>query len=689
MTVPRILFEGLGDLTDVVVFEQCELNIAAQGEASPSTMVVKDTGTPIEFKTGCRVTVDIDGDVIWAGFLLRASREFWFDVDTQTTSNRRWDLTLADVNLLFSKRIVFKQSTPKRIDGPVYRDPTYDDAIIDDLISDWLDLSADDVDTTTLVNQVGIVNPSSVGCNPPDQAFYPFNGSMQWGEAMNVISQMPAAIWGLLPGEPLGTSPFARLFYTDISDEDAPYELSDNPTASGVGYREMTIWEDGSDLVNEAFEWGAGKGANHMVFEHETASASITNHGLWQQGDLLFNIWCDTTIEKVADTIVNGSPTSRRGHKNPITSVEAEVDTDGFRVGQKVRFINEEFSFDEVLPIRRMQMTFPTPDTRRYKLMLNEEFDRWGFQDPTPPWKQWRCPDCGWDIPEPEPEPTATADVFDDFNRADTFWNSGNMPSDFFGVPSSVTNAVPWLTGSFFFTDANGQQIAGINAEGEFFYRVDMFNDGASSAGPSLTLEAFLDPTWFPTETITESAFIDAANEAFRQGVGYLTFRVWVAEWAPHAPGPGQGQSGETRLELLLEWSNPEAGPTVFEGGLVSFDLRRHGDGEAGGPQVEFDWDPNEGSDFGSLTLADTVDNEWHTFKLMFDWPNHTFAGKMWADSVAEPDWMWFGEDYGGDHTKFKFDWVYFVVDGDGASQGSPPTSMSLKIDDFLRWGPE
>lgn len=625
--IPRILFEGLGDITDVVVFEQTELNISAQGEASASTLVIKDTGTVDEFLTGKRITVDLDGDVIWAGFLMRAARKFWFAVDSETTSNRQWHLTLADIGILFSKRVVHKLSSPKVVEGPSYRDPTYDNVMIEELLANWLDLSADDLDTTTLVDAVAIVNPSSGACTPPDQSFYPFNGSMTWGEAMSVIAQVPAAIWGLLPGEPLGTSPFGRLFYADVDEEDAPYDLSDQPgagtesvtenfstpgtdgwpswtydygtasfasVASGIatavipypsgaigqyrdllsvegsvdwtlltrfridgadlcdpsmglyisgfsfyvnvfstfgdpgnlqvgydlysiddstssdydepwdtdwrflearivggvvelriwkdgdprpsspnltcaattpatpfsppydntlyaelnmgssggggaqngvydidyitiskasvgtaaGYREMTIWEDGSELVNESFAWGAGKGSDNMVFDHRTDNASVSGHGLWQQGDLIFNIWCDDTIEKVTDSIVNGSPSSRRGHKNPIIEVECQTDTDGFKVGQKVRFINEEFSFDEVLPIRRMGIRFPTPDARRYDLKLSEELDPWGFQNAPPPFRFGRLPPFDWDgPPEGWLPPNPDCGITDSFHR--------------------------------------------------------------------------------------------------------------------------------------------------------------------------------------------------------------------------------------------------------------------------------
>lgn len=463
MTVPTILIEGVGDVTDLVVYDQTELSFAAQGETSPSTLSIKDTGAIEEFTSGARVTVDLDGEVIWAGFIVHAERGFWFDADTTTTTNRRWELTLADLNILFSRRVVFKQSNPEKITGPVYRDPTYDDTVIDKLVTDWLDIDDDDIDTSSLVERVGIVNPSSVGCDPASQAFYPFNASFTWGEAMETIAQMPMAIWGLLPGEPLGSSPFGKLFYADVDQGVPPYVLTDNPTNSGhIGYREAAIWEDASGMVNESFAWGAGKGSNRLVFGHETATASIEDHGLWQQADLLYNIWCQDTIDKVTDSIVNGSPGSRRGGKNPLTSVELVVHEDGFRVGQRVRVINEEFGFDEVLPIRHMDVSFPTPTDRRYKLFLSEARDTWGFQDPPLPFPTFREPKIY--IPEideifpPFPPPGCDELPFDDFDRTVTSSMGATVTGHIWQHSTGVGFVIPSVNGAELvcqFTDTN------------------------------------------------------------------------------------------------------------------------------------------------------------------------------------------------------------------------------------------
>jgi hypothetical protein len=384
---PQILIDGLGDVASEVIYgnDLTKLKISAGPSASISNMVLRNIGgATSSFITGKRVTVGLGGTVLWAGYVMHAARQFWFDVDKSNTMNRRWALTLVDLNVLFGKRVVFKQSAPGTVYGPTYKTDVYDDTLVNLLTSSWLDLSDDDLDISSLIERVAVVNPS-VTC-ADGQAFMPWSGGNLWGDAMDSISQVPAAIYGLIPAEPLGSSPFGRFFYADVDSEDAPMALSDRPQADGAGsYRECTIWDDGTDLVNEEFAWGAGKGSAAMVFSHRTDSGSISDHGLWQRGDTLFNVWCQDTIDAISNAVVNGSPSSRRGHKNSITSVELTTRETGLRVGQKVRFINHEYGVDTILPIRSTEITFPSPDEIKTAMTLSEALDRWGFEDPQPP----------------------------------------------------------------------------------------------------------------------------------------------------------------------------------------------------------------------------------------------------------------------------------------------------------------
>src|SRR6185295_16478102 len=127
---------------------------------------------------------------------------------------------------------------------------------------------------------------------------------------------------------------------------------------------------DGTNLVNDALIWGVGGGSPTPVFSRLTSSASVTEHGTWQVGQTYAGAWKQATVDKIADSIINGSPLSKRGGKNDRVSVTVSTFTPGFLPAQKVTFTSAVHGFSDVIPIRRMEVTFPTGHPK-YRLTLS------------------------------------------------------------------------------------------------------------------------------------------------------------------------------------------------------------------------------------------------------------------------------------------------------------------------------
>ena len=370
----RIIVEGLGDIAPAAIWPMVDLQSASQGQSLISTIAIRDLGIhPTAFLAGKRVTVDLGPGqpALWSGYILVGSRRFFFDVDNPDAHQRQWILTLADINYLFTKRFTLNKAHPEKVEGPMYKSETYDDDVVKLLCSDWLDLSFDDLDVTSGVERVASIYYG--------QATNPWSAGASWRDAMDSISQLPASVYYIDPDR--------KLIYTDAGTESAPFSLSDHPDASQRGYRMFTEWEDGTQFCNDGYAWGFGKGANHGVFRRVSDDDSIEAHGLWQDASVITGIYKQETIDKVADSIVNGSPSSRRGRRNPIHSIDLTTDADGLRVGQKVRVI--EGDLDIVLPIRRAKITFASPERAQYSLHLSEAVDKWGFMDPPLPFHFW------------------------------------------------------------------------------------------------------------------------------------------------------------------------------------------------------------------------------------------------------------------------------------------------------------
>ena len=373
------IFLGDRDITSIVVWKQTYLESVAQGASATSFITIRDIGqTTDEFITGSRVRVDLGiGPPIYSGYMLTAGRRFWFPVDDPDNLQRQWVLQVADINILFSKRVVYKKSNPASVEGPTFTDPTYDDEAIAILVDNWLDLSADDIDTSSMIDQVAKITATN------GQPTYPWQAGMYWGQAMATIAMLPAAIFYLDPDR--------RLVYADVDIEDAPFALSNLGPGEGGGpaevrgYRESTIEHAADLMVNDFLALGFGKGRDHGVFSREQSAASIALHDLWQDARVAFDVYKQSTINRIADAVVNGSPSSKRGRKDDRVKIECVTHANGLRVGQKVRFINSYHDFDDVLPIRSMRMTFPTPCDVRYELKLSHDYDAdWSLFDKLP-----------------------------------------------------------------------------------------------------------------------------------------------------------------------------------------------------------------------------------------------------------------------------------------------------------------
>jgi hypothetical protein len=155
------------------------------------------------------------------------------------------------------------------------------------------------------------------------------------------------------------------------------------PTPNSVGYREMEILYDGTALINDQLAWGMGYGSDVPVFVRNQDSASQALHGLWQAGTTRYGIYKQATINRVAASIVDGSPQSKRGAKDDRKAVMITTYQPGFLPSQKVDFTSEVWGFNDVIPIRKMEVTFEAPNDPKFALVLSHEIDTpFGFVDP-------------------------------------------------------------------------------------------------------------------------------------------------------------------------------------------------------------------------------------------------------------------------------------------------------------------
>lgn len=363
----ELLYDGV-DIIDDVVIADATFSTQVNGIPGQCRVRVKDTPNTAAFQAGKELLLRVDGDNVWRGFVAMIHRTFAFDAEDRSTPKARFFILDGfDINILFRKRFVFNQASPIDLIGPRYAsDNTFDTVAFADLFAAFLDLSGDGLNTTALIEHVGYVNI--------DQPASPIQPSGTWENSMRGITSLINSLYYIDPDK--------NVVHTDVDTPNAPLDLSDQPGVGAVGYREMELVNDGTGLINDALIWGMALGGNRVVISREQDAASIAAHGRWQLGELQGGMYKQATVDRRASSIVDGSPLSKRGAKNDRISVACTVFTDGFRVAQKVDFSSNVFDFNDVIPIRRMDVTFVNPTQLRYRLFLSHEIDMpWGFFD--------------------------------------------------------------------------------------------------------------------------------------------------------------------------------------------------------------------------------------------------------------------------------------------------------------------
>jgi len=409
----QLFYNGVDIWPDVVV-SQARFTTLVNGQAGSCHVRIKDPLLNKSFVIGKRLRLRINGRWHWSGYVQKQSYVYGFDYNTTRPLTRFIELDGTDVNILFSKRIVFRQAQPAKLGGPSYPAFTDDTTVIEDLFADWIDLSGDAIDTETLVDFVETINED-------ESAAFAWS-TWTWGQAMQSIAHLPAALYYIDPDQ--------RLVYADVDTPSVPWVLTDDPvaTTSGIGYREQTFVNDGGELINDALVWGISGGSPTPVVKRLQSADSISEHGRWQYAEVNGSVYKQTTVNRIASSIINGSPQSKRGHKDDRRKVDLTTFDTRLRASDRVRFVSNVYGLDEVFPIRALTVDFVGIGKPRFRMTLSHEIDApWSFFDvihfffPSPQFgfniPDFNFPDLTWTAPGCSDAVCITTVDFENFNR--------------------------------------------------------------------------------------------------------------------------------------------------------------------------------------------------------------------------------------------------------------------------------
>jgi len=381
----EIRYDG-DDITPYVMFSEARFTSRANGQTGECSIPLRDAFQVLQFVPGRTLELYLNGSREWDGFLTNHKYAFFFEGHTANCypcthlTPRKLILEGLDRNVYLQNRTLFDPGDPTGESDRIFPAGTTDEEVITTVL-DQYGTTFTGINYTTKVETVA--SPDSFQeFDVPVQAV-PVQ-DMLW-----VVQRGTGAVFYIDPDR--------FLVYTDVNTENAAYRISDHPTGAEVGCRDMTVLKDGSELVNDAIIWGAGMGSPEMVYARVQDSASITAHGRWQYTGNNFrsNIWKQESANRIANTIIYGSPSNKRGHKDDRVTVLCTVFKPGLRVADKVLVSSDVHNYSDVVPIREMTITFPTQTHAKYELRLSHEIDPpWMTFDPFIPGEDDQGPEC-------------------------------------------------------------------------------------------------------------------------------------------------------------------------------------------------------------------------------------------------------------------------------------------------------
>lgn len=372
--------DGL-DISDKCVYAQCSFEAQMAAIPGAFTVVVRDMDQTLEFITGKELTLSVDGQLIYGGYVTQVNKKYFFPADDtltdgpETVESRQWLLTGVDWNILFDKRVLLSDGDPT-VNIPAISGSITDASIITGYFGTYFDTTGFDFGSAAVIDNFTYA----------DGYTWPTQGTTM-RDVLDDLAQWGAVYW---------ISADKVFHFMPYQDTAAPWGFSDVPNGQAIGdtpvpligFRDGEYTEDATAIVNDALVWGGSEWAldGDIVFDRRENTTSITNHGRWQVGEVHtgeegFKLQAGVTAR--AKSIVDGNfsgtyVTGSKGLVNPeeqfrCTWFSNKVPIDGTFVhlqpGSATPIELWVFSDDggvtpyqTTLPLRQLSITFPTLD---------------------------------------------------------------------------------------------------------------------------------------------------------------------------------------------------------------------------------------------------------------------------------------------------------------------------------------
>jgi hypothetical protein len=402
------------DVTSLVIFESATFEGLNNAQPGVCEFTVHDADQSFDPVTGDEITLEVDGVLLWGGFLTYVTRAHPFQADLVPANpadytKRYWVLRGADFNILFDKRVI-RNTSDYLHSIPSVASTTMDGEVIRDLFASYIDVPAG-FDTTTFVDDI-----IEISSNAGKPWAYMQQGT-KLREQMENVTLRTGAVYYFDAGK--------NLHFHALETIESRWGFSDQPNFAAIttspveyqgstyGFREVEAIEDGTGFVNDALVWGGSEwaGSGGTVVARVQDATSIADHGRWQLaethfGEFGYGIQAGVTAR--ANVIVSGPPgvgvgvggaLEQKGLRYPqwsynFTWHDKDVPSiSGTKIhvtpGQLVTIELATFGVTALLPMRSLRISFPEGNPSNNKtyvrfdgqfgIQLSDSFTLWRY----------------------------------------------------------------------------------------------------------------------------------------------------------------------------------------------------------------------------------------------------------------------------------------------------------------------
>ena len=404
-----ILIEYNGtDISDDCLFAECSFESQMAAIPGQFTVVVRDMDQTRSFVTGKELTLTVDGQLLYGGYVLQVTKKYAFSADDTNNPDatavlsRQWVLVGVDWNILFDKRVL-RNPGSYTTDVPKVTGTHTDAWIIRTWFSTYFDIPAgfDFTSATYILDR------------------FTYTDGFTWdtqGSTMRTVLEK-LGYWGGV----FWISADKQFHFMPVQDVVAPWGFSDVPNGQAygatpkplIGFRDGDFTEDASAVINDALVWGGSEWAadGDIVFARRQDATSVADHGDWQIGEnRVGDLKIQSAVNARAGVIVDGDEsgvfkTGSKGLVNPESQYRCtwfahDVPQSGgipvhLMPGQVTPIELWVFSADggstpfvTDLPLRQMTISFPGLDANGdayvqfegfFGVLMSDPFWMWDF----------------------------------------------------------------------------------------------------------------------------------------------------------------------------------------------------------------------------------------------------------------------------------------------------------------------